>query len=251
MKVLYYTVAYTPDYLTLTNQMINSFKKFNKHDVKVFQMPDIQQILPNPMYDFTFSLTPLFLQRYINEYDVMVRLDGDMLILGNLDHVLEGDYDVAVSQNSSPFDWKNHLRFTGQRLSVYDINPLDYVNCGLVAVKSKRFAYHWWRMCNAPYFNKYPFREQDMLNLLVHYFPYNVKFLDHTPDNKWHGMIAKGYTPNAVLRDNKVILPKSEYPKEDKELVAFHYGGGVGGVKGKYRLIFSEEVSNYIDTLIK
>lgn len=250
MKVLWFTVAYDQNYQALTQQMVNSFKKFHpKEELKVFGMNEIQALLPHPAYQWQMSLTPLFLQKLMPEYDCIVRLDGDMIILGDLSHVTEGDFDVAVAQNSSPYDWKNHMRMTGQRLSVHDVDPLDYVNCGFVVVKSNRFAQHWWRLVNAPFFTNYPFREQDMLNILTRYFPYNVKYLDKS--NKWHGMIAKGYTAKTTMKDGRVILPKSDWPTdEDKELVCYHYGGGAG-VKGKYRLLFPEDVADHISKLIK
>ena len=52
--------------------------------------------------------------------------------------------------------------------------------------------------------------------------------------------------------DGKVILPKSEeWPKEDKQLVAYHFAGGFSSAKMKYRLIFPNDVIQFIDNLVK
>ena len=253
MKTLFYTVALDKKYLDGTVRlMANSFAKFHKEKLAILGLGDVKKAYPTPDYDHTFRVTPLTLMGLAENYDCMVRLDADQVIMGNLDHVTEGDFDVAVVQNSSPRDWKQHFLMTGQRLSVYDVDPLDYVNCGFVVVKSKRFIRHWFGLSNSPFFEHYQFREQDTLNLLVNYFPYKVKYLDRQKDNKWHGLIAKGYTPTAKLEGGKVILPKDgDWIKEDKHLVCYHYAGGESIAKGKYRLLFNDDVSDYISTLIK
>ena len=253
MKILYYTVALDQKYMdTTVRLMANSFAKFHKEKLAVLTAQDVAKAYPTPSYNHTFRVTPLTLMGLIENYDCVVRLDADQVIMGNLNHVTEGDFDVAVVQNSSPRDWTNHFLMTGQRLAVYDVDPLDYVNCGFVVVKSKRFVKHWFGLSNSPYFEQYPFREQDILNLLVNYFPYKVKYLDRQPDNRWHGLIAKGYTPTAKLENGKVVIPKDgEWVKEDKHLVCYHYAGGESVAKGKYRLLFPDDVSDHIANLIK
>lgn len=201
---------------------------------------------------FFYRATPIVAKNLLRDYDVVCKLDADTIITGNLDHIFEGDYDVAVVQNSNPREDKAYpIRFL-------DVDPLEYVNCGFVVMKSKAFVDQWLSLCRSKHFLNYQYREQDLLNLMVSYMseevggPYKVKFLDRS--NKWHGLISKKYTPMTKLIDGKIILPKNEeHPTdEDKEIVAYHFSGGQNAPdKGKYRLVFPKEVADYIDTLVK
>lgn len=256
MKTLWYTVALDNDNLQLAEKMIASFKKFHPNiDVTIFNLEDLRNMVKIPYWDHSFRITPPIMRHVLQEYDYAVRLDADQIITGNLEHILEGDYDVAVVQNSSPYDWETHFRSTGQRLSLYDLSPLDYVNCGFVVMKSKRIAEHWFNLCHQPWFINYPFREQDLLNILVHYFNYKVKFLDRQPDNKWHGLVSKGYWHLIEKKGDKLILPKNEeWPTDtDKEIVCLHCaGGGMGVHKFKDIYIrFQAPVAKYLESLMK
>ena len=56
------------------------------------------------------------------------------------------------------------------------------------------------------------------------------------------------------LIGDKIILEKNnDWPQdESKQLVAMQFAGGhQNPMKGKYNLIFPEEVTKYIDTLVK
>ena len=252
-KTLFFTTAFNPQNIELARNMVNSFHKFHPNtEVKVFTQEDLPNFLPVPGYEWNFRITPLFAVRLLQEYDTVVRLDTDQIITGNLDHILEGDYDVAVVQNSNPRDYMLRYRKTGQMLTAVDIPYLDYVNCGFVVIKNLKFAQHWFGLCNSKYFPFFQFREQDFLNILIHYFPYKTKFLDKS--NKWHGLISKGFWPQIELKDDKLILPKNdEWPKdESKEIVCLHVAGG--GSVSKFHdlnIRFKPEVINHLKGLIK
>ena len=55
-----------------------------------------------------------------------------------------------------------------------------------------------------------------------------------------------------VVRDGKVILPKSDdhYPDVDTEIKLYHWAGGKDKDFNKFRTIFSEEVIERIEGLI-
>ena len=252
-STFWYTIALDDKYLNeVVMKMAKSFGKFNPNiPLHILTLKEVRESYPAPYYDHAFRITPLTMQKLIKDYDCLVRLDADQIITGNLEHVTEGDFDVAVVNNSSPRDYKTHLMATGQKLTLYDIDPLKYVNCGFVVVKLKRFVEHWWKLINTPFFNNYQFREQDMLNMLVHYFPYKVKYLDDS--NKWHGLKGKGYWSQIEKRGGKLILPKNdEWPTdEDKEITAIHFAGGAGPKFSLIRTKFQEEVADYLLSLIK
>ena len=240
----FYSVATGP-YVEYFEMLKKSLRHFNqKTDFILFGENDIKQA-NDPM--IFYRAAPYFAKKLFEQgYTEVCKLDADTLVLGNLDHIWEGDYDVAVVHNANPREFKTYP------VVVWDIQPMEYVNAGFVVMKSERFINHWLNLCYSPRFEHYQMREQDLLNILVFYGDYKVRDLDAS--NKWHGLASKQYTPSAVLKGEKIVLPKNnEWPTdEDKEIVAYQWAGGHQSPdKMKYKLIFSEEVSKHIDTLIK
>ena len=249
MKRCFYTIADNNN-LKYAQMMANSLKKFHP-DIEVVLFGEEQVKATNDPH-FYYRATPALAKTLFDQgFDEVCKLDADTVITGNLDHIWEEDFDVAVVNNSNPREDKAYP------VRLWNINPLAYVNCGFVVMKSKAFVEHWLKLCMSEHFLNFQYREQDMANLLVYYFsvpfggPYKVKFLDDS--SKWHGLIWKGYEPQVILRDNKLILPKNnEWPKdEDKELVCWHVAGGNTPNKLNYRLKFKDEVIKYLDTLVK
>ena len=249
MKRCYFSIATEKpphiNFMPIFDLLKNSFKKFHPNDDFIlFSDDDIKQTNDNMIF---YRAASYFARKLFDAgYTEVCKLDADTIVLGNLDHIWEGDYDMAVVNNANPKEFKTYP------VSVWDIDPLAYVNAGFVVMKSERFINHWLNLCYSPHFNNYQMKEQDLLNILVFYGDYRVKLLDAS--NKWHGLVSKQYTPNAVLKDGKVILPKNdEWPKdEDKQIVAYQFAGGHNAPdKGKYQLYFNEEVTKYIDRLVK
>ena len=226
----------------------NSLAKFTKDPLILIDDAKIQQ-LGDP--NFFYRATPIIASALLREYDEVCKLDADQIILGNLDHIWEGDFDVAVVKNSNPKEDASYP------VRLLDVSPAAYVNCGFVVMRSKLFVEHWLKLCMSGHFNNYQYREQDLLNIMVFYMsnqfggPYKVRHLDD--ENKFHGLVFKQYEPQVELRDGKLVLPKSnEWPLDgDKEVVCWHVAGGNTPNKMNYKIRFSEEVSKYIDTLVK
>ena len=248
----FFSIATGP-YIPMFEMLKNSLRKFDKtSDFILFGENDIKQS-NDPM--ILYRAAPYFAKKLFEQgYTEVCKLDADSIILGNLDHIWEGDYDVAVVNNSNPKEMKTYP------VSVVDIHPLAYVNAGFVVMKSEQFVNNWFKLCYSDHFNSYQYKEQDLLNLIVFYFnnelggPYKIKFLDNS--DKWHGLIAKGYWPNAVLKNEKIILPENNsdnWPNdESKQLVVWTNAGGHNSPdKMKYRLFFNDEVTKFIDKLVK
>jgi len=252
-------------YYDYSLKMISSLKKTNpdiekKADIKLYTAKDAERLgFPtiNPSEFKMRFMTPIFINELMEEYECVARLDSDMIITGDISHTWEGDFDVAVTQNASPRELVSQVQLMGKNVSVWDVAPIDYVNCGFVVVKSERFAKHWLRLCT-PARQHYQFFEQDFLNILVFYGDYNVRFLDREPNNKWHGLIVKGYASQIILKDKKLILPAKSgadhdiWPGDyDKEIIAYHFAGGAQPGKFDHlETIFQPEVREYIKSLI-
>ena len=229
----------------------NSLRKFHKReDVELAcigpeQLKDIKD--ENKFY----RMTPLVAKDLIEEWDVVIKIDADSIITGDISHVWEGDFDVAVVNNGNPRETKKYP------VSVWDIHPLAYLNCGFVVMKNKSFIRHWLGLCYSPHFESYQMREQDLLNIMVFYMnsdiggPYTIKVLDAGP--KWHGLVSKGYWPSIELdKDDKMWLRgNDEWPlKKDKEIVCLHIAGGNDPDKANYKNGFNPDVRKRIEWLI-
>ena len=182
MKKAFFSIADINN-IKYFEKLKNSFKKFHPNEELIlFGEEEIR--IANDQW-FFYRATPYCARKLMNEgYDWLCKLDADTIITGNLDHIWEDEYDVAVVQNANPREMKIYP------VGVLDINPMEYVNCGFVVMKNRSFVDHWWRLCKSKHFEPYQFKEQDLLNIMVYYGNYRVKFLDKS--NKWHGLISKG-----------------------------------------------------------
>lgn len=248
MKVIAFTIADDKN-MVHAEKMINSFHKFHPDiEVKIYGAKDVGE---QKNY---YRATPLFAKELIKDYDLVLKLDSDQIITGNLDYLFEEEYDVGTVINFNRVDTKTYGIVT-----VFNIPPQQYMNCGLVAMRSEKFIKHWWRLCTAPVFDTLQYREQDLLNLIIHYGDYQVECFDYPNKTKgysaWHGLISKGEYSKMIMRDGKLVLPKSEdrYPEQEKEIKVLHSAGGGHEKKigDSYRVYFNDEVIKYIDGLIK
>src|SRR3990167_1136653 len=173
MKRVYFSLATGP-YVPMFEMLKNSLRKFDKTtDLILFGEQDIRQSKDDLIL---YRAAPYFAKKLFEQgYTEVCKLDADQLILGNLDHIWEGDYDVAVVNNANPREFKTYP------VTVLDIHPLSYVNAGFVVMRSEQFIDHWLKLCLSPHFNSYQMKEQDLLNILVSYCneavggPYKVK----------------------------------------------------------------------------
>lgn len=191
-----------------------------------------------------YRMTPMIARDLISEYDVVIKADCDQIVCGKLNHLWENtSYDVGYVLNGNPKE---------PPYSVWDIHPAQYPNCGLVAMTSPEFIYHWWNLCIGPHFNNYQFREQDLLAILIHYGDYDTHCFDAS--NNWHGLVAKQWYQFTKLVNGEIILPKDDrqWPMDgSKTIKVIHFAGGAGDpMKGKYQLMFPEEVTKHIDWLV-
>lgn len=186
---------------------------------------------------FWYRAKPVIAKQLFDEgYDTVVLADNDQIVLGDISHIWNTPADVAVVLNDPNYP-----------ISVWDIGPQYgslYFNNGLVVVKNKEFVNHWLRLCNSMHFDRYQFKEQDILNILCSdYCNYTIDCLDL--GDKIHGELAKALWSKAKMVKDKVMI-------EDKQLMVIHFGSGSGDPsKGKYKLRFQSNVVKFIDGLLK
>lgn len=249
MNIVAFTIADNNN-LKYAKMLEKSFKYFHP-DITfiIYGQEELDKItIPEKFY----MATPLFAKKLIKDYDLVLKLDCDQLILGKLDYLFTHEYDVGSVLNINRVDPPRYGLVQG-----WGIAPNEYINNGLVAIQSKAFVEHWWKLCNSKYFNRFTYREQDILNILFHFGNYKAVCFDNYDLTEnyfaWHGLVAKGETVRAVLKNGEIVIPRGEdgYPDREVKLKALHWAGGQGELKMDYQKCFNEEVIEYIDTILK
>lgn len=205
---------------------------------------------------FFYRATPIVAEKFIKDYELVIKIDADSLVVGSLDYLLETkDFDVFTVLNFNHADAQEYPLVAG-----WGISPIEYFNAGFVAMRSEKFVTDWRAQCFTPQYERMQFKEQDILNAICYFGNYNVRCGDHGDGvagmHAWWGLISKGEWSRAILKGKKIIVPKGEgetpFPVQDTELKVLHWAGGAGSVdKLNYRTRFSEEVVEYLDTLVK
>lgn len=244
-KVIAFIPAGGPANLKFANNLINSIRKFHTAE----ELPIVIRDNPNLQDQaFWYRATPIIAKELIKEYELVIKLDADMICFGKLDHILNMRADVGTVLNINRVDPQYYgiVQFQG-------IAPNEYYNNGLVAMRSESFIERWHTLCFSKYFERLQYREQDILNILAHYGGYDVECFDSDPIHPtYNGLVAKGETIHAVLRDGQVIIPKGKdnYPDRDTVLKVWHTAGSNNEKKLNYRIHFTDEIINYINWLI-
>jgi hypothetical protein len=198
-----------------------------------------------PRSIFFYLSTPFYARQLIKEYDQILKIDADSLVTAPLE-ILESpeSFDVGVVFNWTRDAYSNNVK-------VWDVTPQGYFNNGFVLFRNEELINHIWKLCNEQFFTNYQYREQDFLNIVCYYGNYKIKVLD-TGDS-WYGLRSKSEWNKAVMKEGKIVIPKGKdmFPERDKTIRCIHWAGGTMGVKMNYKIYFSEEVSAYLDTLVK
>lgn len=236
---------------------INSIRKFHTEEELPIKHYGQDELAKRGFFDspqLFYKATPMFTRELIDEYDKVIQINADTIITGDLNHVLaKGDYDIGSVSNYSRTDFKVY-----GPIATAMIHPAEYVNNGFTVVTSKAFVEHWWNLCNHPHFSRYPYREQDMLNLLFFYGGYKTKNFDDydekTKQSYWQGLLWRGEGPRVELNDKQELTIKASedgYPIKDVIIKAIHFAGGAGDpTKMRYQLFFQNTVIKYMDWLV-
>lgn len=247
-KTIAFTIADNNN-MPMAKQMINSLRKFHSEEELPVMIVDEEKISSYNDPSFFYRATPIIASELIEHFDTVIKLDADQIIMGDLNYILsKKDFTVGVVYNYNRTDPK-----TFGLVSVFNIDPREYYNCGFVVMRSDRFVRHWKDLCFTKYFNTLQYREQDILNVMCHYGDYKVWRMDdksYDDYNAWHGLVSKGEGLRMELRESQVILPADEnYNKEEKIIKVYHYAGG-GHEPKNHRIYFNESMINHIDWLI-
>ena len=76
-------------------------------------------------------MIPFWGQKLAQDFDPVIHLDADSIVVDSLPELLRGDFDVAGVRNNDDF---GDLSFTCPGVPVH-----EYMNCGLVAATHRQF----------------------------------------------------------------------------------------------------------------
>ncbi len=232
-KICFFTIASQDEanqkYLKMA---VNSLKKFH---------PDIPHIIKPFKPELNFKIYAHYGRELANEYELVINLDNDSIVTGNLDHIINDDsYDIGGVMNNNLID---------PRLQIWDTPNNVYINAGFVAIRGKRIWEWWHQLSNSFHSQFYQFREQDMLNIIFHYGDVKTKIFDQS--NMWHGLVHKGQWSKFILKGDDIVLPKTEgVCEEDKTIKVIHWAGGQIP-KMNYWTHFPKPVAERLDYLVK
>jgi len=230
----------------------------NETDKSLFPEGVILKDLGQYLVDqaFFYRATPILAESLLKEYELVIKIDADSLILGDLSLVKDTtDYDVGTVINWNRFDEKFYPLVQG-----WGIYPAEYFNCGFVAIRSRQFAHDWRMLCYTPQFDRLQYKEQDLLNALCYFGNFNVRNLDlgnkDLQLNSWYGIIGKGEWTRAIVDDKRrIIVPKglgdTPFPPTDMEIKVAHMGGGNGAPKDNWANFFSHEAMERIQEILR
>lgn len=245
-KVVAFTIADKKNepYLQM---MKNSLRKFHSEE----ELPLVEitgQLLQDTLAkdpNFFYRATPSTAHNLVKNYDVIVKIDADSVIVAPINEAWEGDFDIKLVLNSNPREFRRYP------VTLLDIDPVhEYVNAGFVSMQSERFITHWHRLCYSNHFENYQYKEQDLLNIIVHYGDYNAQLLENS-DQFW-GLSSKGFWADIELRKDKLVLPTNdEWNKNDRWIKVIHWAGGNEPSKMNFNIKFKPEVAKWLNNLTK
>lgn len=246
-KVVAFTIA-DDNNMKWANMMINSLRKFHSEKEIPVEIIGGQMLKDTLVKDthFFYRATPVIAQQLIDQFETVIKIDADSIITAPINEAWEGkDWDLKLVLNSNPREYKKYP------VGVWDIHPIqEYVNCGFVSMRSKPFITQWHKLCYSHHFQNYQFREQDLLNILVHYGDYKCLLLENN-DQFW-GLSSKGYWLDIKMDGDKLILPKNdEWNKNDRIIKVLHAAGGNNPNKWNLNIQFQPEVAKKLNELVK
>lgn len=228
MRTVFYTIVGDSYYYGAgTPILVNSFKRFHPDiDLVVFRQDMIDKVFKEKNVNF-YNSKPSFAKLLTPHYDLVVNIDADHVVLGRLDGILAGDYDVAAPINKN--DYEN--------TSVENVTEDMFLQGGLIASTNKKF-WDKWEKENQKAMD-YKCKENDIMNLVIYNTPrFKLKILDDKRD--YYGCKSLGREKEFYLKDNKVMCRK-------EQVYLYHHAKGAVLPKLQfYEMGFTQEVADFM-----
>ena len=277
MKKIAVTTWVTDDYVDYIglNELKRSFKHFHPDvDFFVFDTKMTNEAKQkDPWLNNVWMMPPSCLP-FVEDYDMVVHIDGDCVVTGPMTELFESEEDViGVRNNNSLGKASCHTGITIMHIPPYGdgqyIPVQNFINAGLIASNNKQFWYEWHDLNRqAKRFkdevNPYAHGigdEQDTLNQIFHSDRYTSKIIDAMGTGLSYGL-CNTWGENShweswsqiYLKDEALYLddPKTGDPMCIKVM---HQAGGSlaadlnkkhGGLREWMKTVIAEEPLQYI-----
>lgn len=250
MKDIIFCSMITEDYKNSKVEFDLFYKSFIKFNpgikLEIFEDNDIKKIFnKNSHANFTNWKTSLAKELY-NDYKYVVVLDSDHFIFSRLDEILETNYDVAIPSNYN--DFANVSIFcasfmNGNQIEVGNlIDEENYYQGGLISgTKDFWDAYDFACKKHSQKFNL--LGENNVLNLLVNIYPFNLKILDGDTNYRKTNFKSFYNCSSLNLEQNFNIIDDSVFCF-GKQVKMYHVARG-GNSKIKFDNLFNDDVKNW------
>ncbi len=229
MPICFFTFA-SDLYKPYADKMISSFNKFH-HNTPIifFGQRDIDAAKKE---GFEMGLlAPYFGSMLSKEYKTVVSIEADNVVCDVLWEIFESNYDVAIALN-------NYKGAPGFFLP--DVPPDIYANTGIVASTSERF-WDLWKKMNTKHASRYRFVEQDVVNNMLAFNDFDLKFLDK--DKVFYSSSIRKVWDKLELKDGKLYCAK-------RLVKVIHWAGGGTVKKFNWReRKFDPAVCDHLDYL--
>lgn len=230
MRTVFYTIVGDSYYYAVgTQQFINSFKKFHPDiDLVVFRQDMIDHVFNEKKVNF-YMAKPAFAQLLYDHYDLVVNIDADHVVLGRLDEILKGDYDVACPINKN--DYEN--------TSVENVTEDMFLQGGLVASTNKKF-WDVWHEKNKNAMD-YKCKENDVMNLVIYNDMPELKLKILDEDKDYYGCKSLGREGEFYMENEKVMCRK-------EQVYLYHHAKGASMPKLVYENMgFPDDVVQFMN----
>jgi len=228
------------DYKEEAERMARSVKKFHPEiPVLLFNKEQTLEAL-----NTSASAYPHFGMKCAEDYDLVIHLDADTIMTGPIDELLNAEYEVAGTR-----DTNDHGKAGMEGAHNWPgLDPYDYVNIGVFAVRSKAFFKEWNEVTN----REGPttaFFDNGTFNKVMHNGKYNKLIIDAKGSGVYYNLASVyGNTThwdswkNIELKDGKLIL-------DNNVIKVLHMAGGGGVGKFNFQRLFKPEIAEYLETI--
>jgi hypothetical protein len=281
-KKIAVTTWVTDDYREFIGlkELKNSFKHFHSDidffvfDTKMTEEAKEKDPWLNPVWMMPPSCLP-----FVDDYDMVVHIDGDCVVTGPLNELFESTEDLIGVRNNNSFNKAgSHKGITIAHLPPYGQGHLipvqNFINAGLVASNNKEFWYEWHELNKEayriktevnPYFHGLG-DEQDTLNQIFHSGKYTTKIIDsmgtklsYGVSNTWGNETHWDSWKNFYIENDVLYLND---PVDNSKMVVkvLHQAGGSlaanlnksnNGLRNWFKTVLPKEVNEYINKLIE
>ena len=214
---------------------------------------------------------------FVDDYDMVVQIDGDCVITGPLTELFESDEDIIGVRNNNSLDKAS----SGNGITIQHLEPFGdgsmipiqgFINAGLVAANNKEFWEDWHDVNKQSAkikaeVNPYALGigdEQDTLNQIFHSGEYTTKIVDargtgvsYGLSNTWGTVTHWDSWKDLYVEDDCLCLDDPADGAKMKVKVLHQAGGTAaaqlnkssGGLREWMKTVMSTEAVNYINKI--